>query len=248
MKYDIVGDIHGCYDEFIQLLKKLNYEWRNGLPFHRDGRQLIFLGDITDRGPESLKMIDLVAKLVDNDLALYIPGNHCNKLYRYFLGRPVQIKHGLETTVSELNRLNKQKLSQIASRFKQLYESSPLYLVLEEGKLIVAHAGIKEDDIGLYNERVKTFVLYGDITGQKDSNGKPIRKDWAVHYQGASWIIYGHTPVHTPRYLNKTINIDTGCVFGGALTACRFPECVTVSVPSNQPLVEEKFTVFETSD
>lgn len=98
MKLDIIGDVHGCYDELVKLLKKLRYEQKNKMWMHPAGRKLVFLGDITDRGPASLKVIELVHSLYKDGLAYYTPGNHCNKLYRYFLGNKVQVTHGLETT------------------------------------------------------------------------------------------------------------------------------------------------------
>lgn len=245
MAFDIIGDVHGCYEEFLHLLDKLGYIWHDGKPQHPEGRRLIFLGDITDRGPHSIKMITLVTSLVAHQHALYVPGNHCNKLYRYFLGRNVQIKHGLETTVAEFQLLDPKKQNEISTQFKRLYEASPLYLFLDDKRLIVAHAGIKEAYIGKTNKRVETFVLYGDITGETDERGRPIRKDWAKDYHGEPWIIYGHTPVPKPRQIHRSINIDTGCVFGGALTACRYPEMELISVPSEQPYIAEKFTHFD---
>lgn len=127
----------------------------------------------------------------------------------------------------------------------ELYDRAPLYLELPDVKAVVAHAGIKEDYIGRHDKKVKTFVLYGDITGQFDEQGRPVRRDWAQQYNGAQWIVYGHTPVKAPRTVNKTINIDTGCVFGNQLTAFRLPEEQTVSVSSKQPYVEEKFRSFD---
>ncbi|GGH83965.1 diadenosine tetraphosphatase ApaH/serine/threonine PP2A family protein phosphatase [Pullulanibacillus pueri] len=244
--YDCIGDVHGCYEECVQLLTALGYEWEMELPRHPKGRLPVFVGDITDRGPASVKMIQLVTRLVEAKLGLYVPGNHCDKLYRYMLGRNVQIKHGLETTVAELDALERREYKRISHAFKTLYETSPLYLMLDEGKLIVAHAGIKERDIGKpMNKRIKTFVLYGDITGDTDFEGRPIRLDWAKKYHGESWIVYGHTPVHEPRIAFHSINIDTGCVFGGKLTAWRYPEMEIVSVPSTQPYLAEKFSRFD---
>lgn len=248
MPYDIIGDIHGCFDEFVTLTKKLNYNWDEGLPHHPDGRTLVFLGDLTDRGPNSLSVVDLVSQLVKRERALYIPGNHCDKLYRYFIGRNVQIKNGLETTVAEFKALSEKMQGHIQKSFLELVENAPLYLQLDEGGLIVAHAGIRGDYIGKTGKKVKSFVLYGDITGETLPNGMPVRRDWAKHYQGESWIIYGHTPVKKPRKINRTINIDTGCVFGGALTALRYPEIETISVESTMPYVEEKFRTFEEED
>lgn len=240
MRYDIIGDIHGCYEEFKALTDQLGYDWSTGLPLHPN-HMLAFVGDLTDRGPQSLLVIQIVTDLVKAKKAIYVPGNHCNKLYRYFLGRNVLVAHGLETTVAELDALSSESRKQIAASFIKLYESSPLYVTLDNGKLIIAHAGIREDYIGRQDKKVKTFVLYGDITGQKHADGSPVRRNWAKHYKGKAAIVYGHTPVKEAYITNNTYNIDTGCVFGGKLTALRYPEMKLVSVDSSMPYVAEKF-------
>ncbi|WNB90588.1 bis(5'-nucleosyl)-tetraphosphatase PrpE [Bacillus sp. NEB1478] len=245
MKYDIIGDIHGCFDEYKLLTEKLGYVWNNGLPRHNDARKLVFLGDLTDRGPASIQVMEHVYRLVQNNFALYTPGNHCNKLYRYLLGRKVQVRHGLETTVAELEELNSNKRKEINEHFCFLYENAPLYLELDGGKLVVAHAGIRADFIGQSGNKVKTFVLYGDITGETNPDGTPVRRDWAKKHQGPQTIVYGHTPVENVRHVQNTWNIDTGCVFGGQLSALRYPEMETVSVPSSMPFVTEKFRSFD---
>lgn len=246
MKIDIIGDIHGCLSELKELTLRLGYSWEHGIPIHPENRVLGFVGDLTDRGPESLKVIELVWQLVINhNSAYYTPGNHCNKLYRFFQGNKVQIKHGLETTVAELEALKKSEQQTIRQKFMELYEAVPLYLVLDNQKLIIAHAGIKQDLIGQTNSRVKDFVLYGDITGQNNPDGTPVRRDWAKKYNGKAYIVYGHTPVKQARILNNTYNIDTGAVFGGKLTALRYPEMELFSVPSTMPYLEEKFKQFD---
>ncbi|GAE37069.1 bis(5'-nucleosyl)-tetraphosphatase PrpE [Halalkalibacter akibai] len=245
MKFDIIGDIHGCYDELLALMSKLGYQEKENSFDHPEERKLAFVGDLTDRGPNSVEVIKTVANLVETGQAYYCPGNHCDKLYRYFLGRKVQITHGLETTVAELNGLPNKDFKRIRHQFLTLVEKSPLYQVLDDHKLVIAHAGIKSSYIGQTNKRVKTFVLYGDITGAKNPDGTPERLDWAKHHQGSEWIVYGHTPVKEPRFLHRTVNIDTGCVFGGALTALRYPEMSIEQVSSLQPYVKEKFKDFE---
>jgi protein phosphatase len=111
MKIDIIGDIHGCLSELKDLTLKLGYKWVNGIPIHPEDRMLGFLGDLTDRGPASLNVIEIVWQLVIKEKkAYYTPGNHCNKLYRFFLGNKVQIAHGLETTVAEYESLYKKEL------------------------------------------------------------------------------------------------------------------------------------------
>jgi protein phosphatase len=246
MKIDIIGDIHGCFNELKELTSKLGYSWETGLPVHSAGRTLGFVGDLTDRGPESLKVIDVVWQLVvKHQNAHYTPGNHCNKLYRFFLGNKVQVTHGLETTAAEYESLYKDDQQSIRKKFIELYEKAPLYLVLDNRKLVIAHAGIKKEYIGQTHGKVKEFVLYGDITGQKNPDGTPVRRDWAKSYNGDACIVYGHTPVKEPRVINNTYNIDTGAVFGNRLTALRYPEMELVSVPSTMPYVEEKFRYFD---
>jgi protein phosphatase len=242
MNLDIIGDIHGCYAEFQQLTIQLGYDWESGIPIHPEGRMLAFVGDLTDRGPESLKVAGIVWELVmKSKTGYYVPGNHCNKLYRYLLGNKVQTTHGLETTVAEYLSLDSKQKNAFRQSFLELCDSSPLYHVLDQGRLIIAHAGIREDYIGKNNSKVKTFVLYGDITGQTNPDGTPVRRDWAKNYNGKAVIVYGHTPVKEPRVVNNTYNIDTGVVFGGRLTALKYPEMELVSVPSSMPYVPEKF-------
>ncbi|MCG7334272.1 bis(5'-nucleosyl)-tetraphosphatase PrpE [Sporosarcina sp. ACRSM] len=245
MKFDIIGDIHGCYQEFVSLSEKLGYTMETGLPVHPDGRKLVFVGDAMDRGPESLNMLRLLFKMQDAGILQYSPGNHCNKLYRYAKGNNVKLAHGLETTVAEIDALPAMERISFLNRYRQFYEALPLYLMLDDNKLIVSHAGILANMIGApYSEKIRVFVLYGDITGKKLPDGRPVRRDWAKHYKGDAWIVYGHTPVKEARFVNHTVNVDTGCVFGGKLTALRFPEMEVISTTSLQPFIEEKFTTF----
>ncbi|WP_108670026.1 bis(5'-nucleosyl)-tetraphosphatase PrpE [Peribacillus acanthi] len=246
MKLDIIGDIHGCYEELQALTVKMGYLWQDDIPVHPEGRKLAFVGDLTDRGPMSLNVIEVVWRLaVEKQDAYYTPGNHCNKLYRYFKGNKVQISHGLETTVAEYEALSTGEQKEIRRKFMELYEKAPLYQTLDNKQLIIAHAGISEKYIGRTDEKVRTFVFYGDITGEKHPDGSPVRRDWAIHYRGKPLIVYGHTPVKDARKIENTYNIDTGCVFGGKLTALRYPELELVDVPSSMPFVPEKFRSFD---
>lgn len=243
--FDIIGDIHGCYDELLELLSTLGYSLKSGIPIHPGGKQVAFVGDGMDRGPSSLKVIQLLFDLQDEGRLIYSPGNHCNKLYRYAKGNNVQQTHGLETTIAELDALPKEKRSHILNRYERFYEALPLYHQLDNGRLIIAHAGLSEQLIGApASQAVRTFVLYGDISGKTLPDGRPDRRDWAKSYHGTAWVVYGHTPVREPRFKQHTVNIDTGCVFGGKLTAFRWPECETVSIPSKQPFQPEKFTLY----
>lgn len=245
MKYDIIGDIHGCYEELTQLLSELGYVNQNNIYRHPDNRIPVFAGDIADRGPNSIKVIEFVYEMVVvKKIAKYVPGNHCNKLYRYFSGNSVKLNHGLETTIAEYDFLDSKSQKIIKHHFMKLYDCSPLYLKLLEVGVVVAHAGIKASYIGRTDQKVQSFVLYGDTTGKTQSDGKPVRRDWAQNYKGELWIVYGHTPVLNPRFLNHTVNIDTGCVFGNTLTAFQIPEEKTHSVSSQQPFDRSKFTTY----
>jgi protein phosphatase len=164
--------------------------------------------------------------------ALYIPGNHCNKLYRYLLGRNVVVSHGLDKTLDSYRALPPEKQQDFQQRFMEMYESAPPYLILDQGRLVVAHAGIKANMIGRVDSRVWDFCLYGDVTGEIDQSGLPIRRNWAENYTGSAYIIYGHTPQQTLQWQNRTLNIDLGCVFGGALCALRYPEMEPIVLQS----------------
>lgn len=241
MKYDFISDIHGCFIELCELLSVLGYQQKGRGFVHPDGRKVVFVGDITDRGDNSIEVIQLVSEMVSSGHAVYVPGNHCNKLYRYLIGRPVTINHGLETTVYEINSLTAAKRKDIISTFLDLYKNAPLYASFDDEKVVAAHAGLTESLYGSYSKEAERFVLYGDVTGRKDKNGLPIRGDWAQLYLGNRLVVYGHTPVLSARYVNKTVNIDTGCVFGNALTAFQYPEEKTLSVPSSYSFVPAKF-------
>lgn len=246
MKFDIIGDIHGCYDELLSLIDILGYKMKNNVPVHPDGRLLAFVGDAMDRGPNSLETLMLLFRMQDAGILHYSPGNHCNKFYRFAKGNHVEQVHGLETTVAELNALPSEKRLDFLKRYRKFYEALPLYQVLDDEKLVIAHAGIRQNMIGApESKKIRVFVIYGDVTGERHPDGRPVRRDWAKTYKGAPFIVYGHTPVRQARFLNNTVNIDTGCVFGGALTAIRYPEMEILDTPSLQPFMPDRFTVFD---
>jgi protein phosphatase len=218
--FDVIGDIHGCHGELQELLAKLGYV--DGR--HPDGRRLVFVGDYVDRGPATPDVLTLVMGLPD---AICLPGNHDAKLVRKLKGRNVQITHGLGETLAQLE--DKPELTDAARDFLDGLVS---HAVLDGGRLVVAHAGMPERYQGRASARVRDFALYGETTGETDEYGLPVRGNWAADYRGRAAVVYGHTPVDEPQWLNDTINIDTGCVFGGALTALRWPERELVSVPA----------------
>lgn len=233
--YDIIGDVHGCFAELTELLTQLGYSLDDA-PFptsahHPSGRTAVFVGDLTDRGPESAAVLRLVMGMVTAGDALVVRGNHDDKLARALAGNDVSFSHGLSETMEELAALNDPGFVEEA---RQFLESLPFYLLLDGGRLIVVHAGLKEHHVGRTDGRVRAMALYGDTTGARTAEGYPVRRSWELEYTGEAMIIYGHTPVSEAVWINNTMCIDTACVFGGSLTALRYPEQTLVQVPAAQ--------------
>ncbi|KNY25194.1 polynucleotide kinase-phosphatase [Pseudobacteroides cellulosolvens] len=234
--FDIVGDIHGCYDELKLLLEKLGYTnvdaHEKGLfnkdygLMHPDNRKIVFLGDLVDRGPRVVDVLKLVMGAIKSGKALCVPGNHDIKLLKKLKGGNVQITHGLDKTLEQLQKEPPEFIEEV----KKFIDGLVSHYVLDDGKLVAAHAGMKEEFQGRGSGRVREFALYGETTGETDEYGLPVRYDWASDYRAKATVVYGHTPQVEAQMINNTINIDTGCVFGGKLTAFRYPERELVEV------------------
>ena len=239
--FDIIGDLHGCFDELSSLLSELGYEVREGdtanggyQVTHPDGRRLVFLGDLVDRGPRSVACLRLVMDAVSAGSALCVPGNHDAKLLRKLRGRDVKLTHGLAQTLEQLAA----EPPEWRLRVAEFIDSLVSHYELDGGRLVVAHAGMKEELQGRASHAVRAFALYGETTGESDDFGLPVRYPWAGDYRGRAQVVYGHTPVPAAEWLNRTICIDTGCVFGGRLTALRYPENELVSVSAARTYAE----------
>lgn len=251
--FDIIGDVHGCCDELELILEQLGYtttattasetsgvhSLASGPVYaHPEGRKAIFLGDLVDRGPRVLDVVRLVRNMVVHGSALCVPGNHDVKLVKKLLGKNVQITHGLAETLAEIDAIPSEVRAGVAREVVEFLDSLVSHYVLDGGRLVVAHAGLREEMQGRGSGKVRDFALYGETTGETDEFGLSIRYDWAKEYRGAARVVYGHTPVPAPEWLNRTVNIDTGCVFGGKLTALRYPEGELVSVPAARTYCE----------
>ena len=245
--FDIIGDIHGCFDELVELFKALGYTIStqpdgNTVVEPPQGRKAVFVGDFVDRGPKVTEVLRLVMQMQKADAAICVPGNHDVKLVRALRGRNVKPTHGLAESLAQLEQESTEFKTQVA----EFLDSLVSHYVLDNGDLVVAHAGMKAELQGRASGHVREFALYGETTGETDEFGLPIRLNWADEYRGTAMVVYGHTPVAEAQWINRTINIDTGCVFGGKLTALRYPEKELVSVPAHQtyyqpikPLLDE---------
>ncbi|MFE7804238.1 polynucleotide kinase-phosphatase [Streptomyces sp. NPDC057430] len=236
--FDIIGDIHGCHSELETLLGRLGYVDGH----HPEGRTAVFVGDLVDRGPDSPGVLRRVMGMVAAGDALCVPGNHENKLGRWLRGRKVQETHGLAETIEQLGRESQEFRAEVGAFIDGLVS----HYVLDEGRLVVCHAGLPEKYHGRTSGRVRSHALYGDTTGETDEFGLPVRYPWAEEYRGRAAVVYGHTPVPDTSWVNNTICLDTGAVFGGKMTALRWPERELVDVPAEKvwyeparPLVTE---------
>ncbi len=236
--YDVVSDVHGCLPELEELLTRLGYAppapgstaWSPP-----SGRHLVIAGDLVDRGPAILDTVDLVMAMIAAGDASAVVGNHDDKLLRWLRGHAVKISQGLEASIREVES----RSDAYRARLEEFLASLPSHLVLDEGRLVVAHAGLPERLHGIENAKARDFAMYGAVRDGRDEWGLPIRLDWAAEYHGPARIVYGHTPVVAPVWSNRTIDIDTGCAFGNTLTALRYPELDVVSVAARRVYQEK---------
>lgn len=240
--FDVIGDVHGCMLELSQLLRDLGYRLDDALGLgeegprfrlsHPDGRRPVFVGDLADRGPASADTLEFVMDAVRAGSALCVMGNHDRKLLRHLRGKEQNPTQGFDLTLAQIS--SAPVTSRLAARLPRFLDDLPSHLVLDGGALAVAHAGVREAMLARASKEVMEFCVHGETTGEVDGFGLPVRVDWAADYAGEAVVAYGHVPQHEPRWVGKTICLDTGCVFGGALTALRWPEREIVSVPASR--------------
>jgi protein phosphatase len=237
--FDLIGDVHGCFDELLSLLRQLGYaiSEQNDADGNAAyavqppaGRKAVFVGDLVDRGPKVPQVLRLVMDMVASGVALCVQGNHDHKLHRKLRGADVKVAHGLAQSLAQLEG----ESAAFRDRVSTFLDGLISHYVLDDGKLVVAHAGLKEELQGRASGAVRSFCLYGETTGETDEFGLPVRLNWASEYRGRATVVYRRTPVPHPEWLNRTINIDTGCVFWGRLTALRYPEKELISTPALQ--------------
>jgi len=236
--FDIIGDVHGSHEQLIALLRELGHLDDEGRPRrHPGGRIVVLLGDLTDRGPQNRAVLE-TARAIEAAGGLVIRGNHDEKLRNWLLGKSIEIKAGLDVTVRELADTTTEWRHEMAAWIGTLEP----HLMLAGGRLAVAHAGIDEEHQGRHTGGAFAFGLYGKpVEGGTvlDEHGFPAREDWALSYGGSATVVHGHVVHPFPRIVNDVVAIDTGCGFGGPLTAFRWPERRFVSIRNDLTRVDD---------
>ena len=235
---DIIGDVHGCFDELCELLVLLGHSdlLTPNLEPVREGEQprMLFVGDIVDRGDRVIDALKLVMELCEKGYACTTLGNHDYRFFRWLQGQDVKIAHGLDKTIDEFNQLPNSEREELRVKFLRFFEKIPYAIRFDGGQGVVVHAAWRprmkeESDV----RKIRYYAIYGPTTGERTSEGFPVRIDWAKRYKGPEVAIFGHQ-VYLSPYINPfAIGIDTGCVFGGALTALRYPSKEIVSIKSS---------------
>ena len=181
-----------------------------------------------DRGPQTPDVLRLAMAAVNSGNGYCVVGNHDLKLVKALRGRQVKISHGLAESLEQLGR----EPDAFRAEALKFLDGLVSHYVFDGGRLVVAHAGLREEMHGRGSGQVREFALYGETTGETDEYGLPVRYNWAADYRGRAVVAYGHTPTPRAEWFNNTICLDTGCVFGGALTALRYPERELVATPA----------------
>ncbi len=203
---------------------------------HPEGRTAVFVGDLVDRGPDTPGVLRLVMGMVAAGTALCVSGNHEAKLVRALKGAKVTVVARARGVAGPAGRASPRSS---APRRCAFMDGLISHYVLDGGRLVVAHAGLKEAYHGRASGRVRAFALYGDTTGETDEYGLPVRYPWAQRVpRPRDGRLRPHARCPTAEWVNNTICLDTGVVFGGALTALRYPEREIVSVPAEREWYE----------
>jgi protein phosphatase len=234
--FDVIGDVHGCARELTALLERLGYRRISARrPFrHPGGRRAVFVGDLVDRGPRIVEAARIAMDMCDAGSALAVAGNHDVDLAAGLARGPATGTGGTLKSIRQIGALPAAGRRSFIGRFRRFVAALPVHLVLDGGRLVVAHAGVKQMHIGRESDEIRRFALNGETTGEVDSFGLSIRVKWAAAYAGHALVVYGHTATSEPEWLNNTVNIDTGCVYGGRLTALRYPEKELIAVPAGR--------------
>jgi hypothetical protein len=204
----VIGDVHGCFFELMALLEEVRV---------RDTDRLIFVGDLIAKGPANREVLEFVRQRRKCDSVL---GNHELTLLRLCSG-----DENIEVDRSHLSA--PAALGNELSQYMERISRFPPYIDL--GDFVVVHAGIRPG-LALEKQSLEDLTQLRMLNGARPGSG--VRTPWYEAYRGNKTVIFGHTVFETPLLKENVIGIDTGCVYGGSLTAVILPERRLVSVPA----------------
>ncbi|MGD9301639.1 MAG: metallophosphoesterase family protein [Desulfobacterales bacterium] len=201
-----IGDIHGCYDQLAALMDKI--------PIDLKKDTLVFVGDYIDRGPQSVEVVDFLIKLKKQTPGIiFLKGNHEDMLEKYLDGTDrftYLLNGGQQTLDSYLNRSAQSGTHPIPPEHRQFYKS--LRLIYETEEYIFVHAGLRPKVSLEFQDTEDLLWIRDKFLYSRYDFGKPV--------------IFGHTPLGEPLVESNKIGIDTGAVFGNALTCVQLPDLV----------------------
>lgn len=204
----IIGDIHGCFDELNDLLKLVDLQMDD---------RVIAVGDLIAKGPKSREVLDL---FIDDHRFSSVVGNHDRIIRQHLRGEPVPLTSQQREAVEQLDT-NRE-------RYSQYLRSLPYTIELENH--LVVHAGIRPG-VPLQEQ------MASDLTEIRTMGADPTRRKgtaWYEVYRGPKTIVFGHWPKKKPKRKGFAIGLDTGCVYGGHLTAYIIESDEFVSVPARE--------------
>ena len=201
-----IGDIHGCYDQLVALLKKI--------PINFKQDTLVFMGDYIDRGPQSVEVVDYLIELKKRVPGIiFLKGNHEDMLEKYLDGTDrftYLLNGGQQTLDSYLSRSTNTGAHPIPPDHMEFFKS--LQLVYETENYIFVHAGLRPK-VALDSQETEDMLWIRDkFLNSRFDFGKPV--------------IFGHTPLGKPLVTSNKIGIDTGAVYGNELTCIQLPDMI----------------------
>lgn len=230
MKYLFIGDIHGCFLEMIELIhlmggnsKKSYHPYLGNITRINPPRGycFVFVGDLINKGPNSVDVLLSVLDAIDRRVAMSVLGNHDELLRQYLKMDNVGIKEEFFKTITALESRGENVLQFVREHMKNM----PYMLEFQKENILVSHCGL---DTPHQNISLKSRIR--SIYGYK-------HHDWAQNYQGKIKVIHGHLVVNEAVERNNTINLDTGCYMGLALSGFDHYNNKFYKVKSRQPII-----------
>jgi|SRR5215813_5274678 len=205
----VVGDIHGCYDELVDLLANADFAASD---------RLIAVGDLITKGPKNSQVLD---RFIADEQFSSVIGNHDLAVLRYWRGEQVTLTSWQRKAVEELQRNH--------NSYQRYLSSLPFCIDLSTH--LIVHAGMRPD-VPLLKQDHRDLTELRTLGEHRTSREGTA---WYEAYQGEQLVLFGHWPAPEPRRGRRAIGLDTGCVYGGRLTAFIIETSEIITVPAHRP-------------